>query len=282
MTLAELNRSITSQLSVPLGGREARSVARLVMEDIVGTSQVDIFARGERSLEAETVELVESIVQRIIDGEPAQYAIGRATFMGMELKVSPATLIPRPETEGLVDMIIDEHKSHHDLNILDIGTGSGCIAIALARALPFAHIDACDVSEEALAVAAENAQNLRTKVSTFRLDILSAQPEAEFYDIIVSNPPYIAEFERKDMDSRVVDHEPHTALFVPDSEPLLFYKAIADYAKVALKPGASLYFEINPLFANELKEMIQSRGFTDIQILRDYIGKNRFAKAKHR
>ncbi len=282
MTIAELNRNITTQLIVPLGEREARSVARLIMEDVAGVTPVDIFARGERTLEPETVALVENIVRRIIAGEPAQYAVGRAMFMGLELKVTPATLIPRPETEGLVDMIIDDHRNTHDLRILDIGTGSGCIAIALARALPFAMIDACDISDATLTIAAENAQNLHTKVSTFRLDILSAKPKAEQYDIIVSNPPYIAEFERKDMDARVLDHEPHTALFVPDDNPLLFYETIANYAKTSLKPGGRLYFEINPLFARELDEMLQQRGYSDVQIIRDYIGKNRFAKAQHR
>jgi release factor glutamine methyltransferase len=216
-------------------------------------------------------------VQRVVSGEPLQYVLGTAFFMGMELRVTPATLIPRPETSQLVDRIVDDMSSRADLRVLDIGTGSGCIAIALARALKFADVNAVDISDEALAVAAENAATLRTDVHFSHADALNMPPMPNAYDVIVSNPPYIAEHERTDMDARVYDYEPATALFVPDADPLMFYRAIARFAAQSLRPSGKLYFEINPLFVNQLREMLTDTGFADVDIVRDFRGNLRFA-----
>lgn len=283
MTLAELNTDITRRLAAALGDREGKATARLVMEDVLQADPTRIFTRGELELEPESVDKVNRIVRRICDGEPPQYAVGRARFMGMDLSVTPATLIPRPDTEGLVDMITDDYSGQTDLDVLDIGTGSGCIAIALARGLAFARVEAIDISDDALAVAKHNAAALHAAVTFDHVDILKADiPADPLYDIIVSNPPYIAESEKADMDSRVTDFEPASALFVPDNDPLEFYTAIATYAEGALKDGGRLYFEINPRFADSLADMLASKGYADISVTRDYLGHLRYARATHR
>ena len=186
-------------------------------------------------------------------------------------------LIPRPETEQLVDLIVDENSAS-DLRVLDIGTGSGCIAISLARALKFAQVDALDVSRDALAVARENAAALKVRVNFFESDILSPQPAAR-YDIIVSNPPYVCWNERESMECNVKDYEPGQALFVPDNDPLLFYKAIAPYAAQSLEKGGRLYLEINQRFGQEVKKLLEENGLDEIRIIEDSYGNTRFAAA---
>ncbi|MDO4319372.1 MAG: peptide chain release factor N(5)-glutamine methyltransferase [Bacteroidales bacterium] len=282
MTLAELNSDIIRRLTASLGDREGKATARLVMEDTLQADPTRIFTRGEYELEPESVDRVNRIVGRIISGEPPQYAVGRARFMGLDLIVTPATLIPRPETAALVDMITDDYSGRTGLSILDIGTGSGCIAIALSRALPFADIEGVDISDDALAVARRNARMLNVNVNFRHLDILHAEPSAEpTYDIIVSNPPYIADSEKADMDKRVTDYEPARALFVPDNDPLEFYRAIADFAASALNDGGRLYFEINPRYASDLMTMLCKKGYSDVSVTRDYLGHERYARATY-
>lgn len=277
MTLTELYRKIIDELSPSLGANEAKATARLLLEDDLGVTPAVLALRGDRVLEPETITRYGRFISQIKAGEPPQYIIGSAHFMGMDLKVTPATLIPRPETAGLVDMIVDDNSGKTGLHVCDLGTGSGCIAIALSRALPFAEVDAVDISDDALAVARENAAKLMCKINFIKADILDSLPlPAQKYDIIVSNPPYITEDEKKDMETRVKDYEPAQALFVPDNDPLRFYKAIADYALGALSAGGSLYFEINPLFAGQLTSMMEDKGFS-CDISRDAYGKNRFA-----
>lgn len=277
MTLTELYRKIIDELSPSLGANEAKATARLLFEDDLGVTPAVLALRGDRVLEPETITRYGRFISQIKAGEPPQYIIGSAHFMGMDLKVTPATLIPRPETAGLVDMIVDDNSGKTGLHVCDLGTGSGCIAIAMSRALPFAEVDAVDISDDALAVARENAAKLMCKINFIKADILDSLPlPAQKYDIIVSNPPYITEDEKKDMETRVKDYEPAQALFVPDNDPLRFYKAIADYALGALSAGGSLYFEINPLFAGQLTSMMADKGFS-CDISRDAYGKNRFA-----
>lgn len=281
MTLEECNKYLLHTLatSLPLG--EARSTVRLLLEDVAFASPVDVMCHGDRLLEPETVALLQTMAKRIAAGEPPQYVVGRARFCGMYLQVTPATLIPRPETEGLVDIITDHNSTARDLHILDIGTGSGCIAIALARALPFARVDACDISADALIIAEDNARQLHATVNFAQCDILHEPiPNEPLYDVVVSNPPYIARSEAADMEARVLDFEPHTALFVDDNDPLIFYRAIARYAHAALKPKGMLYFEINPLFAKQLEQMLYNEGFTYVDIQRDFCQRLRFAIAR--
>ena len=210
--------------------------------------------------------------------EPLQYILGKARFHGHSFAVTPATLIPRPETEQLVDMIVDQNPGS-DLRVLDIGTGSGCIAISLARALKFAHVTATDISPQALAVAQQNAAALKTRVSFVQQDILTTQAPREAWDIIVSNPPYITMSERSAMERNVLDYEPGSALFVPDDNPMLYYRPIAAYASLALASAGRLYLEINRAMGSQVVQTLQQAGLKNIQLHNDFNGNPRFATA---
>ncbi len=280
ITIGQYYRNLRTTLAHVLPEGEADAAASILMEDVGGYTRTTLFADGERELSDFMKSKIDTVAAKIIGGEPVQYAVGRALFMGNSYTVTPAVLIPRPETAALVDMITDRAAGRRDLRVLDIGTGSGCIAISLARALPFARVDAMDISEAALDVARENASNLKVRINFEHEDILSAEPPVvPCYDIIVSNPPYVTDSERADMDARVLDYEPLSALFVPDSDPLRFYRAIAAYAMKALMPGGSLFFEINQNFGPQMQQLLAGEGYADIEILRDFRGNIRYAIA---
>lgn len=279
MTLSELNRHIIETLTPQLGQSEARATARLLLEDDLGVTQSALVLNPDRVLEPETPVRFDRYLSRIISGEPPQYVMGTARWMGMDIAVTPDTLIPRPETAELVDLITDDYSAA-DLRIADLCTGSGCIAVALARALPFAHVDAVDISDRAIAIARKNAALAPAgAINVLKANVLQDIPGTDAYDIIVSNPPYVLEGEMAGMEPRVIDHEPHIALFVPDDDPLRFYRAIADKARNRLKAGGTLYFEINPLEVDNLKQMMSGYGF-DTEFIRDAQGKQRFIKAR--
>ena len=277
MKLKEAIEQLRSGLAGVAEPQEVQAMIRIICEDIFNYDQVDVALRQESELPDFAQERVTEIIARLRRHEPLQYIVGSARFHGHRFKVTPAVLIPRPETEQLIDMIIDENSAS-DLRVLDMGTGSGCIAISLARALRFAQVDALDVSRDALAVARENAAALKVKVRFFESDMLSPQPPAH-YDIIVSNPPYVCWSERESMERNVLDYEPGQALFVPDNDPLLFYKAIAAYATASLERGGRLYLEINQRFGNEIKRLLEDHGFDEVRIIEDSYGKTRFAAA---
>ncbi len=279
MTLKQCINEAERRLSPVYGQREAQWMVRLVVESVVGYSPVEIVMHRDTYMSDYTRCKISHVVNRLLDYEPIQYVLGSARFYGNNFKVTEATLIPRPETEELVELI-DKENRDADLRVLDIGTGTGCIAITLARILRFPIVDAIDISAEALDVARENAAKLRTKVNFIHADAL-ALPYAErpVYDIIVSNPPYISEKEKEEMSRNVLDYEPHSALFVPDSDPLLFYRSIAKYGTSALKQGGRLYFEINPLFAAEMAEMLSALGYSQIRTIEDISGKKRMMAA---
>ncbi len=278
MTITQTLNHITQTLTPVVGADEARAMARAILQDLKGYTTTELAMHGGRELLPETQERISRIVTDILSGTPMQYAVGKAHFHGRVFKVNPAVLIPRPETSQLIDIIVKDWGEKSDLSVLDIGTGSGCIAISLALDLPFSHVTALDISPEAIKVAKENAMNLKAKVELVEADILKAMPDRT-YNIIVSNPPYIMEKEKAQMDSNVLDHEPYSALFVPDNDPLLFYKAIANYATFALDPDGTLYFEINPLCAQELKTQLKYMRWK-AEIMRDYKGNMRFMVCK--
>lgn len=271
MTYQELWRGLTATYDE----REAQAVARLVLERRFGLSLADVLC-GRTADEAALAE----VQRRLIAGEPVQYVLGEAEFGGRWFGVAPGVLIPRPETYELCQWIREDTED--PCSVLDIGTGSGCIACTLAAELPGAQVTAWDVSDTALAIARGNVKRLSVTVQLERVDVLntstlSLQPSK--LNLLVSNPPYVCECEKGEMAARVLEHEPHLALFVPDDDPLLFYRAIADYGRRALTEGGRLYFEINPLYADELEQMLCDGGYTDVSSRRDQFGKTRFTRA---
>ncbi len=280
MLIKELFKNIRTRLTEKFGATEAREMALIIFENLKGWNMTDILVRGDEEVSDYIVSKANNVTDILINtDEPIQYIFGSAHFYGMTFKVNGSTLIPRPETAQLVDMIVDENSDKSDLQVLDIGTGSGCIAISLSRNLKFATVTAIDVSPDALNVAKENAINLKAKINFVCTDILKINDTAEKYDIIVSNPPYIAESESESMNKNVLDYEPHTALFVPDNNPLLFYHHISQLAMTSLATNGKLYFEINPLFAEDLLRDMKNEGWKNTELIRDMYGKIRFLKA---
>lgn len=276
--LEEVVKNIRAELEPIYGRRESEAIIRLIFFHLKGWNLTDILVNNREELSPFILEEINKIVLRLKNYEPIQYITGLARFHGLDLKIAPGVLIPRPETEELVDIIIRENGEMEDLEILDIGTGSGAIAVSLARSLKFPRITAIDFSEQALEIARKNADSLKVKISFVRKDILKEKIEGR-YDIIVSNPPYVAEREKTGMERNVLDFEPITALFVPDDNPLLFYKKILEIASYSLVEKGRIYLEINPLFASDLKRLIISKGYEDVDIIRDSFGKERFIRA---
>lgn len=273
MTYRELWRTLE-----PLyGNGEARAVTDYVLDVCFGLSKADILCGAVEEMTAEKTAELNKIFGRLMEGEPVQYVLGRAEFCGRWFSVRPGVLIPRPETEELCAWITADSKASASPKVLDIGTGSGCIAITLQLDMPESKVTAWDISADALDVARENAQQLGANVNFVKLDALNAKPEGE-WDVIVSNPPYICEKEKKDMAVNVLEHEPHTALFVPDADPLLFYRAITRLAVQTLNKGGRLYFEINPIYADDTCRMMQAEGMTAVELRSDMYGKQRMAK----
>jgi release factor glutamine methyltransferase len=270
-----ISQSLSHLYSKPEAGR----LAMLIMEHITQFSQAKILTNKNTILSDTQHEKVQLIVERLKKNEPLQYILGESEFYGLNFEVNPATLIPRPETEELVDWIIADQQdlSQH---ILDIGTGTGCIAISLAKNIPNSIVTAFDVSLDALETANKNASLNQVKVDFKEYDIL--QKENHFngvFDIIVSNPPYVCEKEKTEMKDNVLKYEPHLALFVPDNDPLLFYRSIAHFARTHLTENGSLYFEINRAFGKETCDMLAELGFSSIQLKKDLSGNDRMIKA---
>lgn len=278
--------------------REARAVARMLVEEKFGLSFTDIICGAVETLSDADKQWIEAAVKRLELGEPIQYVLGWAWFAGLKFNVRSGVLIPRPETEWLVDNICAHPAPSNDrpLRILDIGTGSGCIALSIKQRLPETYVEAWDISTEALSIAADNARSLGLDVVWRQQDALnitpnvlsttpndnSAVPDSPLWDVIVSNPPYICERERTDMARNVLEHEPSTALFVPDTDPLMFYRAITRYAVGSLNEGGRLLFECNTLYAGDTARMMADEGMTATQVYDDCFGKPRFAVGKRK
>ena len=270
-------------LLAPLyGDGEAKAIARLVFEVRFGLSMSDICLGKDTQLSANNQTELKGITDRLLEQEPIQYVLGQTDFCGRAFMVNEHVLIPRPETEELCRWITSQDTCPR-VRLLDIGTGSGCIAITLAAMYPKAEVTAWDISPEALEVARENAKRTHVHVSFEQVDALNI-PHSSFltshFSFIISNPPYICNKELACMEANVVEHEPHTALFVPDDDPLLFYRAIAQYGQTALEPGGWLYFEINPLYAQPLSDMLRMMSYHDIELNLDQYGKQRMIRAK--
>ena len=281
MKIYQISQLMHQRLDARYGRGEVEAIARMVMQEVLNYSTVDTVLRAQNDAPGFFDDKLENIITRLERDEPIQYILGVATFHGHRFAVTPDTLIPRPETEQLVDMIVDQNGDRGDLRVLDVGTGSGCIAISLARALKFAHVTAIDVSDGALRVAQENARALKARVDFVQADVLAMAPwQPQSLDIVVSNPPYVCQSERAQMQANVLDYEPATALFVPDDDPLRFYRAIARQAAVALAPGGRLYLEVNRRFAADVAALLTRQDLAEASVHRDAFGNDRFVTAQ--
>jgi release factor glutamine methyltransferase len=267
---------------------EAKAIIRTVMEVAFGLTLTDLYTGKVNEISSEEKTLLAEFIERLQKGEPVQYVLGQAPFCGRIFKVHEGVLIPRPETEQLCQWIVAEYNRPYcglqppePLRTLDIGTGSGCIAVTLALELWNSSVSAWDISSDALLLARENAHRMGAKVDFRMQDALHPEGTDE-WDIIVSNPPYICEKEKGQMAKNVLDYEPQIALFVPDEDPLLFYRAIAIYAIDTLRPDGALFFEINPMYAVQMQQMLEGLGFRQTEIKEDQFGKQRFIKSMKR
>lgn len=258
---------------------EALSLAKMLLVDVFGFTTLELYGGKDRSFSEKEQELLSDIVKRLQNHEPLQYIIGRETFMGLDIEVDENVLIPRPETQELVNWILDDYRLDEGCKILDIGTGSGCIPIALAHYMSGAELEAWDISDGALELAQRNAKRNDVKVLFCKQNVLEMVPSALRYDVIVSNPPYITEKEKVDMEPNVLDWEPSIALFVPDSDPLLFYRKIAELGLGMLVQGGALYFEINRAYGAMMKSMLENMGYKHVELRKDMFGNDRMIKA---
>lgn len=264
---------------------EIQSFTRLIMEEVCGIPPHHLlFGKGKDLSDTEKLEIKE-IIEQLQKYKPLQYILGKADFYGRTFRVNPSVLIPRPETEELIEHICNDRQQEAEkpVTILDIGTGSGCIAITLAKELPRADVVAIDISPDALETARENARALHAPVTFIPCDILdTGRAEAAIpflFDVIVSNPPYVMEREKETMEANVLEYEPPLALFVSDSDPLLFYRAIARFGRKKLKKGGRLYLEINALCGPDTVRLLEQEGYHSIQLIRDLSDKDRMVKA---
>lgn len=270
---------IRSRLQPYYTAEEVSALSRIVCCDLLGQAPTDYYLGKDIVLSSKKEQELEDILQRLSRFEPLQYIEGRTLFLGRELWVAPGVLIPRPETEELVELMLKEIPA--DARILDVGTGSGCIAISLAKELPDALVTAWDVSPEALSVARVNARKLQANVRFVECDVLACQVDkAGLYDVIVSNPPYVTEAEKADMEPNVLQWEPSLALFVPDDDPLRFYRRIAVLGRDMLADGGRLYFEINRAYGREMVEMLRTMGYVGVRVKKDLSQNDRFVIAE--
>ncbi|MEB0260830.1 MULTISPECIES: peptide chain release factor N(5)-glutamine methyltransferase [unclassified Mucilaginibacter] len=285
-TIKDVFLSFQQGLNQVYDNREIQSVALLVLEEITGMSRAKIKAFPEDNIPSEAAEKIQSILDELKTGKPVQYILGSTEFYGLNFLVTPATLIPRPETEELVEWVLESQKlkvkSLKPVSILDIGTGSGCIAISIKKNLPGALVTAIDISADALHTAKQNAVINEVEVNFVHDDILNTKFEIKNpkFDIIISNPPYVTLEDKLQMHQNVTGFEPHSALFVPEHDPLIFYKAIADFAVEHLLENGLLFFEINENLGKETVELLSHKGFTNIELRKDMSSRDRMVKTE--
>ena len=286
MTIYEATQQLISRLVPIYNHREASAITDLVMENISGLKKVDRIIQKNTALSLSASELLSKYSEDLLSHKPVQYVLHEAWFCGMKFYVDEHVLIPRPETEELVEWVIAEiesskKKTETKLRILDVGTGSGCIALALKKKLPEAEIHACDISRDALEVAKRNALSHKTDIQFFQLDFLNENSwnSLDSYQCIVSNPPYIPVSDKKNMQPNVVDYEPHLALFVTENNPLVFYEAIAAFAVKKLLPPGEVLLELHEELASRTKELFLGKNFKTAEIRKDIHGRDRMLKA---
>jgi release factor glutamine methyltransferase len=280
-TIKDIRLYLADELSGLYPEPEIRAISGLIIKTLFRLPALQSLALPETPVLHRDAGKISRICSELRKGKPIQYILGETSFYNCQIRVNSETLIPRPETEELVDLIIKENKGFRG-KILDVGTGSGCIAIALAINLPGTEVTGIDISDGAVGLAAENAKDNHTSVRFIKADIFSIDPVlfAET-DIIVSNPPYIRDSEKRQIARNVLDFEPHSALFVPDSDPLVHYRAILDLAEKSLNPGGKIYFEINEAMGDSVADLLKASGFSAIQVIKDLNGRKRIVKGKH-
>lgn len=282
MTVAELQLAFRSELTPLYGQREAHSITSIVLESVLGMNPLKQSMGRHMLLTVDQKQNLEAILQRLLTQEPVQYVLGDTIFLGRTFTINQHVLIPRPETEELVLWIKEDlaGQAESPVNILDIGTGSGCIAISLSLELPNAVISAMDVDADALQVAKRNSEIWGANVSFMHADVLTVELPEHQFDVIVSNPPYITYSEKDQLADNVVQFEPHLALFVPDNDPLLFYRVIANKALSRLKNAGRLYFEVHETYAKQVADILKTFGYLDVTVQKDMQGKERMVRAE--
>jgi len=295
MKIDDAERYIKEKLGTIYDHNETANIALLVLENSTGIAGTDIVMNGQQTITAEAESKINHHIDRLLTHEPIQYIMNKSWFYGLELYVDKSVLIPRPETEELIDWIVkdviasgkavfqkaaNEADVTKQLKILDIGTGSGCIALALKKTMPKAEVWGCDISDEALNVARRNGSALDIRVDFQGIDFLDEEMQKSLptVDIIVSNPPYIPIKQKSGMNANVVEHEPHVALFVPDDDALIFYKSIVAFAKKRLYEGGAIYLEIHEEYGSEVVKLFKAEGYTNVELKEDMQGKDRMVK----
>ena len=282
MNLRNCYKDVLIALEKIYPSSEAAAITELVFAEICGIKRADVIRNPQALIQDDLLISLNHVSQKLTTYMPVQYAIGHAWFYNLKLKVNEHVLIPRPETEQLVDMAIDMIKKRKTIHVLDIGTGSGCIPIAIKKNCPGANITSVDISEDALSVAQLNATANEAEINLLKMDILDRQQWTNIgtYDLIISNPPYIPQSEKETMDKNVVAFEPGEALFVPDEDPLIFYRCIASLGKTKLMDGGMIFMETHELLATDTAKLFSEWGY-DVTVINDCFEKTRFVKATH-
>jgi release factor glutamine methyltransferase len=276
----KLFTEVANQLIPIFGANEAQSIADYLLEGTLGLTAKERLAKKPLELSVNNLAMLDEAVTRLKNEEPVQHVVGYGWFYGRKFYVNKNVLIPRPETEELVHWIVNSHKNGSALNLLDIGTGSGCIPVTISLEAPSLQCEGWDISEAALEIARENAIKLEANVHFKQVNILEATIEGEAFDVIVSNPPYVRDSEKTLMSKNVLNYDPAGALFVGDDDPLIFYRRIAGLARTGLKNGGWLYFEINEAFGTEMKDLLGSLGYSQIELRQDINGKDRMIRGR--
>lgn len=279
MTRRELYNKVWMSVAPLYDHPEPVAVAERICADLYGFDRFGMTLMPSAEVEGFDEEAFEQVCKRLAEGCPVQYVVGHTEFCDLRFAVREGVLVPRPETEQLVRLVAEKHPNS-GVRLMDIGTGSGAIAVSLAKLIEGARVTAVDVSEDALAVASENAAANDAKVEFVRADIFAYEPTPESLDVVVSNPPYIPESERSQMARNVVGYEPSLALFVPDHSPIMFYERIADVARATLVAGGALYFEVHERYASEVAECLVCRGFVEVEVIEDFFFKPRIVSAR--